>query len=305
LETDSHSFVPPDDAAWRRGRELVTPWEQLVQPVFFGFERIPTDRPLMFVGNHTIYGMLDIPLLFVALVERGGVFPRALGHHMHFRVPIWREWLRSYGVVDGLADTTDRLLASGESVLVFPGGGREVSKRHGEKYKLIWKERLGFVRLALKNGATIVPFAEVGGEETLDIIFDGDQIAETPFGWPVRKGLISPELLFPLVRGIGITPLPRPVRMYFKIGRPLSTTSLSRAWEDETTQREVRSRVRVELERCIRFLLEVRENDPDRTFLARVNRWLQREPAATFLPAPDPGKPFRWETGDLAPKLPS
>lgn len=294
MKFDPHSFVPPDPKTWRRGRRMFNLWEQLIQPVFFGFERIPKDRPLMFVGNHTIYGMLDIPLLFVALVEKAGIFPRSLGHHVHFRVPVWRDWLYRYGVVDGLADTTDQLLAAGEAVLVFPGGGREVSKRHGEKYKLIWKERMGFVRLALKNGATIIPFAEVGAEETLDIIFDGDQMAETPFGWPLRKGLLSSDLAMPLVKGIGITPLPRPERMYFKIGTPISTTSLSDVWQDKSTQQEVRAEVRAEVERCMQFLLDIRETDPDRSFLARLRRWKRREPADTFLPAPTKGEAFRW-----------
>jgi hypothetical protein len=38
-------------------------------------------------------------------------------------------------------------------VLVYPGGGREVAKRKGEKYQLLWKERVGFARLAIEAAA--------------------------------------------------------------------------------------------------------------------------------------------------------
>nr|HMS80226.1 hypothetical protein [Burkholderiaceae bacterium] len=36
-------------------------------------------------------------------------------------------------------------MRAGESVLVFPGGGREVFKHKGERYHLIWKNRPGYL----------------------------------------------------------------------------------------------------------------------------------------------------------------
>ena len=65
-------------------------------------------------------------------------------------------------------------------ILVYPGGGREVAKRKGESYKLIWKERMGFARLAIEHGYTIVPFAAVGAEEAVDIVLDGDNPLMAP-----------------------------------------------------------------------------------------------------------------------------
>ena len=50
-------------------------------------------------------------------------------------------------------------------MLVFPGSGREVTKRKGEAYKVIWKERTGFARMAIEHGYPITPFASVGPEE--------------------------------------------------------------------------------------------------------------------------------------------
>ena len=39
-----------------------------------------------------------------------------------------------------------RALSKGKNVLLFPGGGREVVKRRGEMYKLLWKDEVDFVR---------------------------------------------------------------------------------------------------------------------------------------------------------------
>ena len=44
---------------------LMGPARFVVDPHFFGVEDIPEDRPLLFVGNHTLYGVLDPPLAFL------------------------------------------------------------------------------------------------------------------------------------------------------------------------------------------------------------------------------------------------
>jgi 1-acyl-sn-glycerol-3-phosphate acyltransferase len=69
------------------------------------------------------------------------------------------------------------LLKAGEPVLLYPGGGREVAKRKGEKYKLLWKDDTDFVRLAMKCKATIVPFATVGVEDAFDILMGPEYVA--------------------------------------------------------------------------------------------------------------------------------
>ena len=39
---------------------------------------------------------------------------------------------------------------------------------------------MGFARLAVQHGYTIVPFAAVGAEETVDIVMDGDNPCSPP-----------------------------------------------------------------------------------------------------------------------------
>lgn len=56
-------------------------------------------------------------------------------------------------------------LEAGEQLLVTPGGSREAQPSR-DFYRLRWEGRYGFVRLALKTGAPIVPLAVVGGAES-------------------------------------------------------------------------------------------------------------------------------------------
>jgi hypothetical protein len=38
-----------------------------------------------------------------------------------------------------------------QTILVFPSGSREVFKRRGQQYQLLWRERMGFARLAIEQ----------------------------------------------------------------------------------------------------------------------------------------------------------
>jgi 1-acyl-sn-glycerol-3-phosphate acyltransferase len=117
-------------------RVLLEPWRLLTSPLFFGVERVPTDQPFLLVGNHTLMGVLDIPLMLLGLHERTGVIVRSLGDHLHFQVPLWRDVLTRFGTVDGTRETCEALMRAGESILVFPGGGREVFKhKAGSRHK--------------------------------------------------------------------------------------------------------------------------------------------------------------------------
>jgi 1-acyl-sn-glycerol-3-phosphate acyltransferase len=215
--------------------------------VFYGLERIPTDRPLLFVGNHQIFGALDVPLLFHELYLKKDIFLRSLGDHLHFMVPGWKELLHRVGVVDGNPENCRALLAQGECVLVFPGGGREVAKRKDEKYKLIWKERVGFVRMALEVGCTIVPFAALGVEDWFEIILDGDEITQSRFGWVLRKLGVPPYAVLPIAKGSqGL--LPKPAQQLFYIAEPYETKLNLGQQDDEVLCRSIRDEVKRRIE---------------------------------------------------------
>ena len=134
-------------------------------PEYLHLERADKRRPTLFVGNHSLYGVLDVLLFSDGLYRERGIVLRSLADRNHFKVPVWRDFVGQTGAVLGTRANCAALMRRGEHILVFPGGAREVFKHKGEAYQLIWKERFGFVQLAIEHGYTITPYATAGAEE--------------------------------------------------------------------------------------------------------------------------------------------
>jgi 1-acyl-sn-glycerol-3-phosphate acyltransferase len=257
--------TPPRPETLRRLSLLLAPARRLLNPKVFGAEHLP-DRGVLLVGNHTLLGLLDAPLLCAELWDRG-IGVRVLGNHAHFRLPRWRDLLLAAGVVPGTPAVAEELMRRGETLLVFPGGGREVAKRKGEKYQLLWAERMGFARLAVAHGYPIVPFATVGAEDALDVVLDNDHPVLAPARRLFERLSGSPDL-FPLVRGIGPTPIPRPERQYYWFGPAIETADI--APTDDRAVAALRDETRTAIEGGIAFLQEQQRTDPQRSVLRRL-----------------------------------
>jgi len=198
---------------------VLAPLERITQPKLYGVEQIP-ERGALFVGNHTLFGVIDVPFMGTQLWRRRGIRLRGLGDHGHYAIPVWRNLLERAGMVRGTRDNTRALMRDGQHILVFPGGTGEVFHGRGQEYQLLWKERVGFARLAIEFGYPIVPFAAVGVEEMFDIVAD----QRTP-GLAKVSAIMSRLVglsLPPIVRGIGPTLILRPERLYFTEARPVA-----------------------------------------------------------------------------------
>lgn len=250
-----------------RALALLEPWRRLVAPKFIGMERVPDDRPLLFVGNHTLYGVLDIGFLWSELYRKKGIFLRGLADHAHFRIPVWRDLMAHWGAVDGNRENCAALMDHGETILVFPGGAREVAKRRGEEYQLIWKERVGFAKMAVAHQCTIVPFASVGVDDAFEIVLDANDILDSPVGGLLKRLNVREDFIPPLARGLGPMMLPRPERFYFEIMPPIPTRGLG---DDEESIRALRDEVKASVERGLDNLMALRERDPKRKLGPRL-----------------------------------
>ena len=263
--------IPPtptkDDVA--AALRAIKPLRKVIKPKVYGIDNVPTERALL-VGNHNTLGMVDAPLIAAELWERGRIV-RSLGDHAHFKIPGWRDALTRMGVVEGTRDITSELMRRGELVMVFPGGGREVNKRKNEQYKLVWKNRLGFARLAIQHGYPIVPFASVGAEHGIDIVLDNESLLLAPVQFLSKKVLGTPDGP-PLVRGVGLSPVPRPERQYYWFGEPIPTAEFKGQESDDNAARKVRERTAAAIEHGIELMLAEREADPNRSVVGRLLR---------------------------------
>lgn len=247
-------------------------------PKFYGLDNIVAAKPALLVGNHTLYGIIDVPLLLAQIYKDKDILVRSLADHAHYDVPLWRNLLDKIGGVEGTRENCSQLMQQGQHVLVFPGGAREVSKRKGEQYQLTWKRRTGFCRMAIQHKYDIIPFAAVGPDDAFDILVDGEDILQSPLGGLLKKaGLLEKDsvirggdLLMPLTRGIGPTMLPKPERFYFSIGERIDVSQYEGKAEDESVLFELRDRVAFAIQDQIGEMLSVREQDYDKGFIRRV-----------------------------------
>jgi len=214
----------------------------------------------MFISNHTLMGMLDTPLLMLGIYTETEHFPRSMGDHFHFKVPGWRELLRRFGVVHGTREGCRALMREEQSLLIFPGGGREVFKRRGEAYQLLWGKRSGFARLAREFAYTIIPVASIGAEECYKILMDQEDLRRIPGGENFLACSPRSDVAFPtLVRGLGWTPLPNPQRFYFHFGEPIESKPYQKWEDDDEAIFALREEVREALEALIAEGLAQRE----------------------------------------------
>ena len=278
---DVTAFVPATPEEMRRVFAFARAY---FNPEFLGLWELDLEQPALWVGNHTLFGLTDAPLMVEHLYTQYGVMLRGLGDRGHFDVPWWGEMLVRNGMVLGTPENCSALMRAGQHVLVFPGGGREVMRRKGEAYRLVWKQRTGFARLAIEHGYDIIPFGSVGPDEAYDILLDANDVMATPlWQWLVRRYGVDAktrggDMIPPLVRGIGPTLIPRPQRYYFGFGQRIPTRRLKGRAGDPKTLWALREKVARAVEAQIEKLLVYREEDrlqhwsPLRRWLAPLSR---------------------------------
>jgi len=242
------------------------------QPSFHGLEHI-RQRPAMYVGNHTLYGVLDVPLLRAKLYNDHDIFLRMMVNRIYFDAPYLKSKIEAEGGFVGTRELCQQAMEQGDSLLLYPGGGREVTKRDGEAYQLIWKERLGFVKMAATHGYPIQPFASIGADDAYSILMDARDFQRMPWLRPIKNTRIWTKMLNhgdeipPLARGVGLSPIPRPEPFFFIFGESINTTAYQNKTEDDEAMFELRDQVETAVQDLINRGKTIRNEAP------RPNYW--------------------------------
>lgn len=228
-------------------------------PTYLGTENLVPNQPAMYVGNHTLYGVLDSPILIDYLFNEHKIAVVSLADHVHFHIPLWREMVKRVGAIDGVQAYARQAMQQGYSILVFPGGGREVVKRKGEAYQLIWKQRYGFLKLAQEFNYEIAPFIALGGDEVFDLALDVNSLLKQ--NW--FKKLLSYPKISEVLRHGEIIPsipksiIPKKIPFYFKFLPRLSLNHMQ-SMEDLI---EFRAQLQQQIYTEIELLKQYREDD--------------------------------------------
>ncbi len=253
---------------WRTALTTVAdhldPVMNLYKPYVEGLEHLPADGRFLIVGNHTQMSAAEIVLIpyYVRQTLGKDVRPLADRQFGKMRGP-QADLIAAYGAVVGSPEAAAALMRENQTILVFPGGGREINKFKGEQYKLCWDNRYGFARLAAQHGYPIVTAALVGGDDVYTSITTRDGLYGRASAWIGRRLSGRPDMAMPFVRGIGPTLLPQPQRMYLRFGQPISSTDPADTDRDSWVT-QLKEQVQTQLESDLEDLQRVRHDDPYR-----------------------------------------
>jgi 1-acyl-sn-glycerol-3-phosphate acyltransferase len=161
------------------------PGQWLLASLYFradvrGLHNIPEEGGVLLVGNHSGGNLTpDSIVLSLAFntyfgVERGFY---QLAHNLVVSMP-HLGFMRKFGTVAANRDNAHEALATGNALLVYPGGDYEVHRPTWESAKVDFGGRKGFIRLALEEDVPIVPVVSIGGQETALFLSRGEWLAK-------------------------------------------------------------------------------------------------------------------------------
>jgi 1-acyl-sn-glycerol-3-phosphate acyltransferase len=220
-----------------------------------GAENIPAEGRVLLIGNHSGTLPWDGLMLRTALrkchpAQRAS---RWLVEDHVFHAPFLGALLNRLGAVRACQENAQRLLESEELVAVFPEGIKGIAKRYSDRYKLQRFGRGGYVKLALRTGAPVIPIAIVGAEETYPLLYMVKAFSKA-LGLPFFP--VTPT--FPLLGPLGLAPLPS--RWRIVIGKPVIELQQHGpdGGRDEVLVGELNERVRAEVTRLLEHALAAR-----------------------------------------------
>nr|XP_043616790.1 acyltransferase-like protein At3g26840, chloroplastic isoform X2 [Erigeron canadensis] len=297
-------YVPPTPYEFQKARESHRFVEEAFSPVMLstlengkivkGLSGIPSEGPVLFVGYHMMLGLELAPLVARIFSERG-ILVRGVAHPLMFnklkegRLPDISEYdtHRLMGAVPVSATNLFKLFKSKSHILLYPGGMREALHRKGEEYKLFWPEQSEFVRMAARFGAKIVPFGVVGEDDIGELVFDYEDQMKIPYlrnfiqelteeAIQLRSNIegevANQDVHLPVMR-------PKlPGRFYYLFGKPIETQGRQNELKNRDKAHELYLEVKSEVESCLSYLQEKREDDPYRSILSRLIYQLRHGP---------------------------
>lgn len=202
--------VGPSDAAILRGdvdawgrsehiRSLVRAAYSPIYRYWFraeweGLEHVPREGGALLVANHAAAIPSDAPVIMHGIETELGRPVYGLAEYLFRALPVVGTlWSRNGGVAAN-PDNAYRLLHDDEQlVLVFPEGAKATGKHYRDRYKLRRFGRGGFVEIAMRSGAPVVPIAVVGAEESMPIVWKSRRLAallNIPY-FPVTANMLA------------------------------------------------------------------------------------------------------------------
>ena len=227
VEPDDAALSARDDFGFDRGftERMMPAFEWLYRRYWRveldGVENVPASGRALLASNHS--GVIPWD---GAMIRTGIMLEHPRPRHARmlvvkfaFGTPLLSQFLLLTGNVLAHPDNALTLLERDELVGVFPEGVKGAAKRYRERYHVRRFGRGGFVQVALRTGAPIVPVAVVGAEEVHPVIYDLPSL-----GRRLGTGTVPLTLTFPWFGLAGLLPLPS--KWFISFGPAIDTRRL-------------------------------------------------------------------------------
>jgi len=273
----------PLEAVWRRWRALAmwgrsdvvddfgrdpratARWEWLFEFLYSkwfrvqatGLEHIPEHGRALLVANHAGTLPYDSAMVMHAVrrdhPSRRDVRP--LVEDTVFHLPFLGPVMNRIGGVRADPANAERLLMKDELVAVFPEGEKGMGKLWKHRYQLQRFGRGGFVKLALRTNAPIIPVAVVGAEEAAPMLGKVTWFAKN-IGIPWIP--VTPT--FPWLGPAGLLPLPS--KWFVQFGAPIDLSKVggAAAAEDRLLVNRLADQIRTQIQGMVEGLLGQRRS---------------------------------------------
>lgn len=218
-----------------------------------GAEHLPETGALL-VANHTAPPIMpDAHALYAHYMSHDPKDRlRAMAHEFTLKLPVIGKVGRRLGAISYRFEDGLNALKAGHPVLIYPGGAWEATRPSRERDRIDFKNRHGFVRLALAAGVPIVPIVSAGGYDVWWVLTRGERIAR--FLGLRRLNVevfpIALALPFGIVMGPAVPFLPLPRKVLIQALPPIDAKQLVESTGGtEQAAREIVRRMQAALDR--------------------------------------------------------
>lgn len=209
-----------------------------------GIENVPSSGRCVLVSNHS--GVLPYDGIVVRTAMRLA-HPqerdlRWLAEDFIYHLPFLGAFMNRIGAVRACQENAERLLKQERCILVFPEGIKGIGKLFSQRYQLQRFGRGGFVKLAIRTRAPLVPVSIIGAEEASPMLYRIEYLTQL-LGLPFVP--VTPT--FPLLGPLGLVPAPTKWKITF--GKPIHLDEHgSESAEDALLVGRLADRVRSEIQ---------------------------------------------------------
>lgn len=229
----------PSDA--HRNRRLWRYFADYFPATLIKTAELPADRNYIFgLHPHGIIGLGSVASFGTNATHFDRLFPGVqrsiVTLALLFHVPMTREWLLAAGAIsaseasiDYVLDGADGRGRTGRAVAIVVGGAEEALHAHPGANELQLRRRHGFVRVALRHGASLVPVYNFGETDLYEQVENGSGTFLRKVQNAFKKVFtFAPPLFYgpPIFASftpfVGIMPFRRPINTV--VGAPICVT---------------------------------------------------------------------------------